>query len=255
MSNTNTVIGSQVTQKVKKPNYEIAKLSPKTFGYLYDINGKCITSNLSKQKKLNDNVYVAKLIGTHIELIKLNLTHTQFQVVSYIVKTEASNLDDKEECRWIVHTANNNAKNRGMSIYDLLMTSFSSVESKINSRLKPFSNIKNKDNLAREAVIDAFLNPDPTGNAMFWDGKDFLLKGEAHNKFNEYNELTIEKSIYDTYLSKSKLSKFAKIFPAPPLKDKFWKANGHPIKVVFYSIVAVATKGQTIFWVIYRTQK
>jgi len=27
------------------------------------------------------------------------------------------------------------------------------------------------------------------------------------------------------------------------------------MKVVFYSIVAVATKGQTIFWVIYRTQK
>jgi hypothetical protein len=190
------------------------------------------------------------------------VNHDQFATCASVVKGEASS--DSDESLWIAHTANNEAKSQGKSLYDLLTSGYSSADGSKNS-LSPTDN-SDGANFARSALINVMTGgADPTGGATLWDGTDFLSwglnspNGTPHNKFEEYSSVSISKNIYNTYLSNN-LSKYPKgrvryskswynipasVFGAN-MSDKGFDyktgVKGQP------GINATGAKGHSIFW-------
>lgn len=99
----------------------------------------------------------------------------------------------------------------------LLLSGYSSVSKANKKNGLSTSDNSNKANAVRAGVIDAIMNKaDPTCGAQFWDGTDFLAwglsspDGTPQNKFEEYNTITISKSIYNDFL-KSQQSKYSMV--------------------------------------------
>jgi hypothetical protein len=174
---------------------------------------------------------------------------------------------NKTELLWIAHTANNEAKASNVSLYQKLMTTYSSV----NKSKKTPLNIENKSKkaqLARKAVLDVVSGgKDPTGGATFWDGTDFIAwglnspDGTPQNKFEEYKSISIPKNIYNEYLNATlkKYSSGKVIYsqksydiPADVFKEETnWSSDDFfyntKLKKTF-GIKATGTVGRSIFW-------
>ncbi len=139
----------------------------------------------------------------------MGMTDEQIRIAANIIKKEGVSTDPQEYL-WLAHTANNQAKVKGKTLYEILMTGYSSVGKGDKVELS------DKDQsvtakAARDAVNDvANGGVDPTDGARFWDGTDFLawgLKspdGTPHNKFEEYAAITILAPIFDTFLAANK---------------------------------------------------
>jgi hypothetical protein len=242
-------------------------------GDYYNYDGKYLGSD-----NINDNkVYVATgttekenedgtKTTTFDNAIDLEITHKEFQTIANIVKQEGST-DEAKEYLWIAHTANNAASAGGSSLYQKLMSSYSSVSKSKKTELST-SNTNKIANFARAGVISVFVgNADPTGGARFWDGTDFLawgLKspdGTPQNKFEEYKSISISDIIYNNYLN-SNLStyKSGKVvyygtsysIPADVFLDNAnWKNGNYFYKTGAkrtFGIEATGAAGRSIFW-------
>lgn len=168
-------------------------------GDYYDKEGKWLfTDNIN-----DDKVYLATPTttaegATNYEVQELAITHTQFKIISNIVKQEGAT-DDTNEYLWIAHASNNEAQATNKSLYGLLMSSFSSVPNRTGLSTKDGSL---RANAARAGVIDVLSGgADPTSGARRWDGTDFLAWGERQNKFKEFGSILIREDIFNSYLS------------------------------------------------------
>ena len=222
--------------------------------------------------KNNDNlVYLADGIRNNFfyGVQKLNVSHSDFQKISNIIKHEAGTSDPKESL-WLAHTVKNRADASGKTMLGLLLTGYSSVAKSEKQKGILTSDKSALSNAARAGVIHALNSShDPTGGAQFWDGTDFLAwglsksNGKPHNKFVEYNSITIPKDIYDDFLQShydkytSKSVKFDGVsysLPAAVFKDKGNWVTGNFVYGLPASskmpkkLIATGTAGRTIFW-------
>jgi len=187
----------------------------------------------------------------------------KFRVVANIIKQEGVTNNPGEYLN-IANAGNNEAKARGLSLYDLLMTGYSSVKNKT-----PLHNSDTSDaaRFARAALLCVLQGySDTSGGATFWDGTDFLAwglqspDGTPQNKFTEYNQVEISKNIFDAYLDSNRQKygpnvTFGKV--AYPLPAKVFSDPGNWQNGMFiyktgasskYKLVATATGGLSIFW-------
>ena len=216
----------------------------------------------------NDNkVYVATRKnedGTFENAQDLGVTHDDFCTISNIVKQESSHA--KDEDLWIAHTANNAAQKSKKSLYEKLMSGYSSVK-KGNKTPLGSSDDSPYANSARAAVIDVLIGGiDPTGGASLWDGTDFLAMGSSQAKFRQYTSITINIDIYNTYLNnnlaiyKSGTVRFnkksynlpASVFSEPNnwINNTFQYTTG--ATKATNAIKATGAVGRSIFWKIYK---
>jgi|GEM_PF-1961942 len=176
-------------------------------GDYYDKSGKWIMTDFEKDNK----VYVIGSItndadGTTryddvVDLTeKFGVTHSQFQIISQIVKKEGAT-DDTNEYLWIAHASNNRAAALSKTLFGLLMTSYSSVK---KGEKTPLS-IKDdslRANAAHAGAIHVLTGgSDPSMGAQFWDGTDFLAWGRNQNKFSEYDSILIREDVFNNYLT------------------------------------------------------
>lgn len=137
------------------------------------------------------------------------MTDEQIRIAANIIKKEGVS-NDPNEYLWLAHTANNQAKAKGKTLYEILMTGYSSVGKSEKTELSD-KDVSVTANAARDAVKDVNNGGvDPTGGARFWDGTDFLAwglnspDGTPHNKFEEYAIITIFAPIFDIFLAANK---------------------------------------------------
>lgn len=235
-------------------------------GYIYSQNG----SFLGKTFNPSNVVYIAESKDDSDNYINakelINITHEEFQISSAIVKHEGTDDKSPEEYIWIAHSANNYATKKGKSLYQILMTSYSSVPKSEKVPL-PYSKEDVISNFARKAVASVYLNPDPTNGATLWDGTDFIAwglispNGTPQNKFEEYYRITIDSSTYQSFLSAQllkykggKVKYYGKYYDIPSMvfkESKNW-TSGDFVYDTGYSrrkmIVATGTRGRSIFW-------
>lgn len=211
-------------------------------------------------------------ITAYNNLSEFTQNHTQFQIISNIVKHEGVTTDSKEYL-WIAHTANNAANESGTSLYGKLTSAYSSVDKTDKKTALSITNNSTTAKFARAGVIDVMSGgADPTRGATFWDGTDFLswglksLNGTPQNKFEEYKSISIAGDIYNNFL-KSQLSKYTSgtvrykykgkyvryNIPANVFKDKSnWTKDGNFFyntgKNEPYSLKATGAAGRSIFW-------
>jgi len=243
-------------------NNPVNMIDPDGMGDYYTMCGV----SLGKDKNVNDNkVYTADGInkdGSFSNAVQLPGTHTQFQKSSNVVRQE-SNSNDPNEDLWIAHTANNSAKESNKSLYEKLMSSYSSVDDK--SALSTSNNTSDAQR-ARTAVIDVLSGgADPTGGAKLWDGTDFLAwglkspNGTPQNKFEEYSNINISKDIYSVYLksqqdkygSSVKYGKNRYSIPSQVFNSvNNWKGGSFNYKTGMKgkSLISTGSMGGSIFW-------
>lgn len=171
----------------------------------------CADEIVTKTREVSDpncNIIVEKYQEAVGE-VPLNVTHDKFQKASNVIMQEGLS-QKSSEYLWIAHTNNNNAKSRNKSFTSLILSSFSSVKNKspLSDKIRT-----NRANFARAGVIDVLSGgSDPTGNAKYWDGADFLAwglnspNGTPQAKFEQYKKITIPESIYDDFLSSTQSS-------------------------------------------------
>ena len=161
----------------------------------------------------DDKVYIADNVTKNNKGIvtsatnsqELSVTHSEYQTISNIIKQEGGTTD-KEEYRWLAHTTNNEATRKDDSMYDLLMTGYSSVSNK--TELSTSDN-STRAKYARAGVNDVLLgNADPTDGATQWDGVDFIMKGTNHPKFRQYKSISVPLNVLYSHLNKVVDSKF-----------------------------------------------
>src|SRR5690606_3229254 len=114
---------------------------------------------------------------------------------------------------WIAHTVNNALNNpkynrRKRTFNQLIRTGYSSASAEEKKKLLAPTNISYLANSARYGMIDVSLgNPDPTGNAYFWDGLDFISNygGKTtvlqHPKFNQYIRVEIPRNTIEAMIT------------------------------------------------------
>ncbi|MFV0387339.1 MAG: hypothetical protein ACK5NT_01180 [Pyrinomonadaceae bacterium] len=207
------------------------------------------------------------------------MTDSEKRVVYNIIKLEGTS-NDPNEYLWLAHVANNQAKVRKKTLYELLMTGYSSVPSAQKVEL-PDTNKNKNANSARTAVDSVLAGAlDPTGGARFWDGTDFLAWGlhnpsdKPHPKFRQYTSVSISDQIFKTYLNNNlarfrsgKVNYYGKIYKIPAAvfnEPKNWipelvlPKKNLPINYVgkFYyktdtgsqELIATGANGQSIYW-------
>ncbi|WP_433763530.1 hypothetical protein [Flavobacterium ginsenosidimutans] len=147
-----------------------------------------------------------------------NIVHSDFQKICNIIKHEGLSFEN-EEYLYIAHTNYNEAKRTKKTMLQLLNSGYSSVEAKFKVEMK--TSVNDTISLySRAGAIDAILRntnekkEDPTNGATQWDGEDFLAWGidsdlkpdsktkYGHNKFDEYDYIKINKTLYDTFVEK-----------------------------------------------------
>ncbi|HFG2036902.1 TPA: type VI secretion system tip protein TssI/VgrG [Vibrio cholerae] len=235
-------------------------------GYIYSQDG----GFLGRTFNPSNVVYIAESkddSGNYINAKELiNITHEEFQISAAIVKHEGTDDKSPDEYIWIAHSANNYATKKGKSLYQILMTSYSSVPKSEKVPL-PYSKEDLTSNFARKAVASVYLDPDPTNGATLWDGTDFIAwglnspNGTPQNKFEEYYRITIDSSTYQSFLSAQllkykggKVKYYGKYYDIPSMvfkEPKNW-ASGNFVYDTGYlrrkMILATGTRGRSIFW-------
>ncbi|MDG4654305.1 DUF4280 domain-containing protein [Chryseobacterium arthrosphaerae] len=191
-------------------------------GNFYNYNGTFEGSVKGQKIGKETDVYACEGKGSEEDIYKsprkLKIEHSEFQKVCNIIKHEGLS-SEKEEYLYIAHTNYNEAKRVGKTMFELLNSSYSSVDAKDKVEMKT----SEKDTISlysRAGAIDALLRDvdevknDPTDNATQWDGEDFLAWGidtdlkpdsktkYGHNKFDEYDYIKISKSLYDSFVGK-----------------------------------------------------
>ncbi|WP_310556321.1 hypothetical protein [Flavobacterium sp.] len=150
-----------------------------------------------------------------IKLIKendVNITHSHFCYIAYVVKMEAGDPDFKE-LKCIAYSSFNYSKDVTLKKDEkskwkqVLAGKYSSVRKK--KELKDSLN-DDKSKLTRKALFYVLNGEtDLTNGAKFWDGTDFLAWGNSEtniynnlgqNKFDEYKFIEIPKDIYDSFV-------------------------------------------------------
>ncbi|WP_296151327.1 PAAR-like protein [uncultured Flavobacterium sp.] len=162
----------------------------------------------SKEKKLDKNSKEVE-VYKDIELLKendVNITHSDFCYIAYVVKMEAGEADLRE-LKCIAYASFNRSNTKKTSWKKLLTTSYSSVG---NKKELSDNNIDKKSKLTRQALFSVLKSEeDITDGAEFWDGTDFLAWGNSEtnpynkhgqNKFDEYKFIEIPKNIYDDFV-------------------------------------------------------
>jgi len=227
-----------------------------------------------------DGTSIKTLVATGTK--SLNIEHNKFQVASNIVMHEGLS-NDPNEYKYIAHANHNEAKARkNTDMYKLLMSGYSSVATANKTAMSDKTD-NVQANASRAGVISALTGEkDPTENARFWDGTDFLAwglsspDGTPQNKFEEYKTINISKDIYEKFLKgntdkwgatvnytkieidpktkKEVKVKVAYTIPASVFSDKSnFDANGnfsysYPTSTGTKTLTATATAGQSIFW-------
>lgn len=234
--------------------------------------------HLGSDGKKDDKVYTAdsvtknkKGLVVSAENSKLlNISYKKFSTIANIVKKEGIT-NDPNEYLYIAHAANNNAEMSNTSLYSKLMSRYSSVP---KAEKVPLGSSNSKTaKFARIGVISAITGEnDPTNGATFWDGTDFLAwglnspNGTPQNKFEEYNGISIPKTIYDSFLAsqltkykKGKVTYYGKTYsiPANVFKSssnwaedgEFFFSSGPILNTISdYRIEATVTAGRSVFW-------
>ena len=181
--------------------------------------------------------------------------------------------DDANEYLWIAHASNNEAVATKSSLYDLLMTGFSSV-APANKTALATSDDSVRANAARAGIIDVLTGgSDPTNGARRWDGTDFLAwglnapNGRSHAKFRQFGTIAIPEDIFNEYVSNQHATSAlyygkrytlpADVFNKDTNPDNWgsWNVNGNPMSGFLYirdrnkSILhATGAVGKSIFW-------
>jgi RHS repeat-associated protein len=238
-------------------------------GDYYNRSGEWVFSD----GKNDDKVYI--ISGTtQAPYTELSVTHTQFKIISNIIRQEGGT-DDANEYLWLAHASDNEAVATNRSLYNLLRSGFSSVPDK--SALATTDDSV-RANAARAGVMDVLTGgPDPTGGARRWDGTDFLAwglrspDGGPHNKFNEYGTIAISQAVFDAFVSsqnatsvrygKTRYSIPAEVFDREksPKNWSGWTVNGSPVSGFLYIqnrgsiLYATGTAGKSIFWAVHYT--
>ena len=223
----------------------------------------------------DDKVYIASsvtkndkgLVTSAENSQELSISHTEFQTISAIVKHEAGTSDANENL-WIAHTANNAVDQSGVSLYDKLMSGYSSAPTEAKVPLSTSANSP-KANAARAAVLDVFSGgADPTGGSTLWDGTDFLAwglnspyGGKPHAKFRQYNNISISGDIYNSYLSgalnkypKGRVRYFGKYYNITASvfsNEANWSGGNFNYNTGYkgtFGIKATGAFGHSIFW-------
>ncbi|HWJ26271.1 MAG TPA: RHS repeat-associated core domain-containing protein, partial [Flavisolibacter sp.] len=242
-------------------------------GDYYDANGNWLFTD----NKNDNKVYLVTATGgweAHLNYTELGITHTQFQIISNIVRQEGAT-DDIKEYLWIAHTANNEAVATGRSLYDLLQTGYSSVDSTNKTALSTTDGSL-RANAARAGVIDVLSGrSDPTGGARRWDGTDFLAwglngpNGRPHAKFRQYGTVAIPVDVYNSFVSSQRATSVrygrtrytipADVFNRETNPNNWgsWNLGGTPVSGFLYVtdrnggiLYATGTAGKSIFWTV-----
>jgi RHS repeat-associated protein len=204
----------------------------------------------------------------------LGITHTEFQIISNIVRQEGAT-DDTNEYLWIAHTANNEAVATGSSLYALLRTGYSSV-APANKTALATADDSLRANAARAGIIDVLSGgADPTGGARRWDGTDFLAWGlngpnGAHPKFRQFGTVAIPQTVFDAYVNSQGANSVryygtrytipADVFNRDTNPNNWgsWRLNGNPVSGFLYVrdrnrsiLYATGTAGKSIFWTVH----
>ena len=232
-----------------------------TDGDYYSKSGE----HLGSDGKDDNKVYVADAVTKNDKGIvtsaqnssDLGVTHSEFAISSNVVKHESSG--DKTESLWIAHTANNakdndaiDYKKQNSTLNDQLTDpKYSTTPSEARTELSVTDNSQSANN-ARAAVINVHNNgADPTGGAVLWDGVDFLAKGERHNKFKEYNNVTVGATdVWNYYQNVGTNNKKYKVdintFFKPIVFSIDLNQTGN--KKANYNIQSTGTQGSSLFW-------
>lgn len=181
-------------------------------GYIYNTEGVFIEKKGKSTKVFAATSYTKDAKGkyTYTSIpTDLNISHSDFCYISYVVRQESGN-EDIEELKCIAFSSYNYSKSHKKTWKKIMNSGYSSVPHKIELA---DSKIDNRSNLARKAVISVLLGEnDITNGAEFWDGTDFLAWGTnenkydsatkiGHNKFREFKFIEIPRNVYDKYLS------------------------------------------------------
>ncbi|WP_294297459.1 DUF6443 domain-containing protein [uncultured Chryseobacterium sp.] len=185
----------------------------------------------------NDNkVYVAdnrNSDGSFSNAKELNTTHSQFQIMSNIIKAESSG--NPMESLMLAHVANNAVGDKDVNykgnegLYQMLTDGNYSTTSS-SDRTTPLSTGNGSDaaNGARSAVISVLTGgKDPTGGAVLWDGIDFLKKGMDHNKFKEYSYISITSNVLGNFIRNAETN-YNKVNPNWSLNSVFRSSSINP---------------------------
>jgi hypothetical protein len=202
---------------------------------------------------------------------ELPINHTEFQKIASVIKHETGT-NDTDEALWMSHTANNDAIATNMSLYDKLMSGYSSAPASVKQTSLSTSNNGDDASSARAGLINVLSGgTDPTGGARFWDGSDFIAWGtdktpygtNGHAKFRQYNNITISESIYNTYKEATlhkypggTINYFHKKFTYQIPASVFTNQTNWSGGIFSYDtgnnksngIEATGTKGHSIFW-------
>lgn len=223
------------------------------FGDYYDSDGKHLGNDGIDDKK----VYLAESVKRNEEGIvteasgstDLGVTHDDFATSANVVMHESSG--NKEESLWTAHAANNakdndaiDWKKKNTTLKDQLTDkAYSTTPESARTPLSTSDN-SNKANNARSAVIDVLNGgADPTGGAVLWDGSDFISKGNSHNKFKEYSEISIDANHLDAYAQKQRSINILFVPDLVFLTNFHSSGNGK-----YYSLQSTGAKGKSIFW-------
>lgn len=241
-------------------------------GDYYNRSGEWVFSD----GKNDDKVYLVSGDGTtQVQYTELSITHTQFKIISNIIRQEGAS-DDTNEYLWIAHASNNEAKATGSSLYDLLQTGYSSVDP-TNKTALATTDSSLRANATRAGVIDVLSGgSDPTGGARRWDGTDFLAwglnapNGRPHAKFRQFGTVAIPEDVFNSYVSNQGASSVrygrtryaipADVFNRETNPNNWgrWNLNGNPVSGFLYVrdrnggiLYATGTAGKSIFWTVH----
>jgi hypothetical protein len=233
-------------------------LNGMNYGDFYKTDGTHLGSDGIDDNKVHTASSVTKndkgIVTSAENSNELSVTHTEFTTMANVVKHESSG--NKEESKWIAHTANNAKDNNAIdykknntTLYDQLTDqNYSTTPASARTPLSTADNSSRANN-ARAAIIDVLSgNADPTGGAVLWDGDDFLSKGASHNKFKEYSSVNIGASHLQSYGLGTKNKSTASTFWAEIVFNRGFSGTGNTKSNYSLHSTGAPGKGRSIFW-------